>query len=219
MILYLREKRTPGRVENEALFRDALRDYADRRGIAVPSDAESLRFAYNPHGKPYFDAPPLSRARFSISHSGRYWAALFHETEVGLDIEDKGLRRGGYDEERLTRIAARFFTLAEQDYLLKAESEDDSRARFFRIWTGKEAYMKYTGNGFAQGLSSFSVIGPEAERVYDAEDRALRDVRLLNVPADADIYCACCLGGAGIDNARPRVIVCSKEITYDYDTQ
>jgi 4'-phosphopantetheinyl transferase len=198
MILYIREKSAPGRATNDALFRDALCDYADRRGIAVPADAESLRFAYNPHGKPYFDAPPLSRAYFSISHSGRYWAALFHETEVGLDIEDKGLRRGVYDRERLERIAVRFFAPAERDYFLKAESEDDSRTRFFEIWTGKEAYMKYTGNGFAQSLTSFSVVGSESERVYAAEGRALQCARLLTVPAGAKVYCSCCLRGAGI---------------------
>jgi phosphopantetheinyl transferase len=56
--------------------------------------------------------------------------------------------------ERLVKIAKRFFAPEEAEMLLP-----DPTGAFFPIWTKKEAYVKWTGRGLAEGLSSFSVFG------------------------------------------------------------
>jgi phosphopantetheinyl transferase (holo-ACP synthase) len=207
-----------------ALFRTALRDYvAGLRPPVTVRDAD-IRFAYNAHGKPYFAAPSLSPICFSISHSGQYWAVLFHDAPVGLDIEDvsKNGRRTAYDKTRFRRIAARFFAPPERDLLLDSEDEQEVKTRFFQIWTRKEAYMKYTGNGFAEIPERFSVIEPSAQngevphdgasqndcvpykssrendlpankqQVFDESGEAIPCACIFDVPIEVGICCACC---------------------------
>ncbi|MBQ6053195.1 MAG: 4'-phosphopantetheinyl transferase superfamily protein [Clostridia bacterium] len=117
----------------------ALYDFAEKytgkpRDLAVTDNAKN--------GKPFFrDIPSL---HFSLSHSFPYYATSFSDSETGADIEC--LR--GIDP----KLALRMFTENENRYF-------DGRAeRFFEIWTKKEAYSKYTGNGIAEGFRSFDVL-------------------------------------------------------------
>jgi len=97
--------------------------------------------AFGEHGKPYFIANPY--CHFSLSHSGESFALITHDAPIGIDIER--LRHADF------KIARRFFTQDEQDYV------DGDNFRFFEIWTKKEAYVKYTGEGLSRPFSSFSV--------------------------------------------------------------
>jgi phosphopantetheinyl transferase (holo-ACP synthase) len=152
MKLYLYDHTAPG--ASEELLRAAAADYC---GVAHCGDAFTV--AHGPHGKPYFSAPPLrDRVHFSLSHSGAYLAVLFHDAQVGLDIEDLRIR-SALTKERMERIAARFFTEDERQYVLAGE-RSGLRQRFFDIWTAKEAYIKYTGRGMSEKLSSFSALQP-----------------------------------------------------------
>ncbi|MDR2163156.1 MAG: 4'-phosphopantetheinyl transferase superfamily protein [Clostridiales Family XIII bacterium] len=171
MKLYLHDIREE-RGGAEGLFRAACADYCENAVAGAGADLgeKALKVARGPHGKPYFAEPPLrGRLFFSISHSGSYWAVVFHDAEAGLDIEDMGIR-GNMTQERMEKIAARFFADDEVAYLLRVEGagpEDAGskgcggfRGRFFRIWTAKESYIKYTGAGLSKDLRSFSVLNP-----------------------------------------------------------
>lgn len=81
-------------------------------------------------GKPFFPAFP--QYRFNLSHSGdRVLCALSDEGEVGVDIEQVRPRREG-----LPRYA-----LSDREF----SAFDGSWEDFFRLWTLKEAYVKYQG--------------------------------------------------------------------------
>ena len=54
------------------------------------------------------------------------------------------------------QIAARFFSLEEQEALAQVPDEE-RRAAFYNIWTRKEAYVKARGDGIAAGLGTFVV--------------------------------------------------------------
>jgi 4'-phosphopantetheinyl transferase len=99
-------------------------------------------------GKPFFQNAP--HIKFSISHSGEYWACAFGATEVGFDIQEH--KRCRYRD-----IARRFFNLAETEHL---EACGYAPGEFYRIWTAKESYIKFTGRGLSQGLATFSVLSP-----------------------------------------------------------
>lgn len=112
-----------------------------------------VTIAYGAHGKPYVQNKP--HIHFNLSHSGDYVLAVFAPTEVGCDIQQttQGTREA--------RIAARFFTEAEQQAL--AAGMD-----FYRIWARKESYIKCIGDGMARDLRSFSVVEDFAQAQGDA---------------------------------------------------
>ncbi|MDR1043031.1 MAG: 4'-phosphopantetheinyl transferase superfamily protein [Clostridiales Family XIII bacterium] len=171
----------------DGMFRAAASDY-----LGADCGEDALRAAVGPHGKPYFSEPPLcGKTFFSISHSGAYRAALFHDAEVGLDVEDLGIRTG-MTRERMEKLATRFFSQDEAEYLAKkrgAENDGDSAendedlAEFFRVWTAKEAYVKYTGDGISLGLSSFSVFEPPG------------GVAITTFSPRQGLICSCCSAG------------------------
>ena len=85
---------------------------------------------------------------FNISHSGALTAVAYQKGEeirVGIDIEQ--IKEGR--DEKLFRIAERYFSEKEKE-LLKKES---SSREFYRIWTAKEAEAKMTGFGLSKMLS------------------------------------------------------------------
>lgn len=89
---------------------------------------------------------------FSLSHTGNIAAVATAEYPVGLDIEQK--------EDPGLRMAYRMFAPAEKERLegfSKSAAGDapESQMIFRDIWTGKEAYLKYTGEGISVALSSF----------------------------------------------------------------
>ena len=115
-----------------------------------------ITIAYGAHGKPYVQ--DRTEIHFNLSHSGDYVLAAFGPVELGCDIQMIG------EAHRNDRIAARFFTEAEQKVL--AEGMD-----FYRIWARKESYIKCIGEGMARDLRSFDVV-EEGELVQRTEGNA-----------------------------------------------
>ncbi len=95
------------------------------------------------HGKPFIENRP--EIHFNLSHSGDYVLAAFGPVELGCDIQMIG------EAHRNDRIAARFFTEAEQKAL-------GGGMDFYRIWARKESYIKCIGDGMACDLRSFDVV-------------------------------------------------------------
>ena len=131
---------------------------ADRLAAALAAyGAAPLRVLRTAAGQPYFpDRPGL---HLSISHTGPWWACVVTDRPVGLDIEDPAIRRPGFPADRL---AARYFTPAEQAYVAAAAAEQPvvqapPSAAFLALWTRKEALLKCRGTGIRGGLASFSV--------------------------------------------------------------
>ncbi|MDR1408720.1 MAG: 4'-phosphopantetheinyl transferase superfamily protein [Oscillospiraceae bacterium] len=104
--------------------------------------AQGLHLAHSKDGKPYFSELP--DFHFNISHSGEAVALAAHDSPIGVDIERLRIPE--------LRIAQRHFTPDEQEYI------GGDPTLFFEIWTKKEAYLKYTGEGLRRELTSFSVM-------------------------------------------------------------
>ena len=113
-----------------------------------------------PDGKPYL--PERPDFHFNLSHGGKWVVLAYGPSPLGVDVES--LRR----DPNLHSIARRFFSLEEQAYVF-AEGAD-SHQRFFKIWTGKEGYLKYLGTGLKKDLTSFSVLSPEPGVYFHWED-------------------------------------------------
>ncbi|MDR3294624.1 MAG: 4'-phosphopantetheinyl transferase superfamily protein [Clostridiales Family XIII bacterium] len=182
--LYLHEP-SGGRLRREdgpGLLRAALADYGGRGGTGLPArEAANVRAETGAFGKPRFAGLP--QVGFSVSHSGRFWACLMAGREIGLDIEDLSVRRHG-DGKKYIALARRFFSADERAYIEAGEDAGAVRALFFRVWTQKEAYVKYTGRGMGAGLDSFSVVSGVA------------GVRWGRISLAEDLENAYCCGGA-----------------------
>lgn len=118
--------------------------------IYIPRDEEGrciIKYGYGPQGKPYLeDYPGIC---FSLSHSGNKVVLALSDSEVGIDVQENR----GYNE----KIAKRFYHKVEYKILEQAESVSECERLFYRIWTGKEAFIKYTGKGMKQDMRSFYV--------------------------------------------------------------
>ena len=173
-------------MDKDGFLLRAIRDFLCASGNESAGRLQALDNAVDfasllrtgPHGKPYLTGA-LEDIYFSYSHSGRYQAALCALCEVGLDIEDIS-ERPALDKTRLMNISSRFFAADECKLL---EEAGYGQEEFFRVWTGKESYVKFTGGGIAQGLQGFSILDPPG-RV---------DLRQIHVPDIPDIICSCCL--------------------------
>lgn len=84
---------------------------------------------------------------FSLSHSGGYALLAVSDADVGADLER--LRPAPM------RTAGRVFAPEELDWLAAGEDGD---ARFFTLWTLKEALLKAAGCGLTQPLREVNVL-------------------------------------------------------------
>lgn len=136
----------------------------EKRHIAIETvirdflDNEKVKVLYTDKGKPYLEGLPNERY-ISITTTGKVMLCVFSDKPVGIDGEHLG-RFGPDNKTDYTSLAERFFTEEEAEYVRDGEGET---MRFVRIWTRKEAYVKYTGKGLVD-FPNFSVT--DGERFY-----------------------------------------------------
>jgi 4'-phosphopantetheinyl transferase len=121
----------------------------------------AIDFCYGPFGKPEIQHDAArNRLNFNASHSGDLAIyAVTRAFSIGVDVEY--LRPVPNFEE----IASQFFSPREAATLLAVPTESRIE-RFFAYWTGKESFLKATGEGIGGGLAKVEVTltpGEEAE--------------------------------------------------------
>lgn len=93
---------------------------------------------------------------FNVTHSGPSAViAIGWRRRIGVDIEVANPRlnwRG---------LAKRFFSAGEQEQLA-ALPEPQQQTGFYRVWTGKEAFLKATGLGMSFPLDQFTMTADPA---------------------------------------------------------
>ena len=85
-------------------------------------------------GKPWF--PALPEIQFSISHSKALILCALSDRPVGVDIEDIRPRRDHLPQYALTKEEFQTYQALGGDW-----------PAFYGLWTKKEAWCKYTGQG------------------------------------------------------------------------
>lgn len=145
----------------------------------VPEDTlAGEKICRSEEGKPFFENLNI---HFSVSHSGNLWACLMGPFNCGLDVQ--------YIKPcNFTKIAGRFFSQNECKYV-----ESKGLDGFFEIWVRREAFGKYTGEGFFGNMAEFVMPdGHAADRIAcpDGRDISFRDIYLAD-----GIKCAVCAPG------------------------
>lgn len=127
-------------IENaSSLSKKELRDEEHECGIRLLYELLSKHFGIespiikkSENGKPYIDNEGVF---FNISHSHGTVICVVSDAEIGVDIECINDRT----EDEFSKVANRFFTSPEIDFIRESESLSEA---FCRVWTRKEAYAK-----------------------------------------------------------------------------
>ncbi len=106
------------------------------------ADGKPPLLSHGSRGKPYLAG--REDLFFNLTHCGRFVLCAVSEGEVGVDAQ--------WQEPCRPSVVGRCFTEAERAWM-----DQDPDERFTRLWTRKEAYVKFTGFGLVLPLSSFSV--------------------------------------------------------------
>ena len=113
-------------------------------GQLLECEPSKIGFVYNNYGKPSI-SDQYPKIHFSLSHSSGLSIIGFDtNSEIGVDIE-KIDPQFEYDP-----IVQAHFTRKEQDFIF--ENRQESKIRFYTLWTRKEAFLKAIGTGIGEGL-------------------------------------------------------------------
>ena len=167
-------------VDAEKTILSRGRQFADKYGLCIPN--KIVRTAKT---KPRFADSELF---FSVSHSGSYWACAISNAEIGIDVQQ-------FQTCRMERIAKRFFHPKEATWI-----KERGQKAFFLVWTAKESYVKFTGEGITDEFAAFSVVDDKGN--IDVCNHAV----LQHIPFSEDYaFCICTPGRAVV------------EVVYDVD--
>lgn len=109
------------------------------------------------HGKPYVINID---AHFSISHSENYTVVAISNEPIGVDTE--------IIRDFSAIVAHKTFNSYERNYVAgnsPFRKKSQMEKAFYEIWTAKEAYLKFTGQGLSGGINSLSFEG-EYNKIY-----------------------------------------------------
>lgn len=107
-----------------------------RTGVAI----ENISFGRDTLGKPFCGQ---SEFQFNISHSGQWVVCSVGKVLNGVDVETA--------QEIDMAIAKEHFLVNEYNHLLMMP-EEERNAALLKLWTVKESYLKYTGEGLSGGV-------------------------------------------------------------------
>ncbi|MDH5325113.1 MAG: 4'-phosphopantetheinyl transferase superfamily protein [Gammaproteobacteria bacterium] len=113
----------------------------------LDQNPKSIVLQYTRYGKPYL---PGSKLQFSVTHSSGWAAiALCYGRRLGIDLESVRHRVD------MIGLAKEFFCEQENELLQNARLNVGKI--FFNLWVQKEAVLKATGSGIAQGLDALDL--------------------------------------------------------------
>ena len=159
----------------ENLITDAVGAYCQKHGIAC----EEIQIIRAEKGKPYICGTEKD-VYCNVSHSGNMWICIVGEAECGIDLQL-------VKDCKYKQLSRRYFTPEEQGYIRNFGING-----FFRLWVRREAFGKYTGEGFYGEKPPF----------VDADGRLIDTVCdgfLKDLPIADDIICTYCTGGEDDD--------------------
>ncbi len=113
---------------------------------------KSISFEHNKYGKPEIAKEQNKfNLHFNMSHSqGMLCVGFIRDEPIGVDIEVIKPIKDFLD------VANNFFSDSEIQQL-KTFSEEKSMEGFYTCWTGKESFIKFSGEGLSYPLKDFDV--------------------------------------------------------------
>ena len=136
--------------------------------VSDKSEWDKLGYSLRTHGKPYFTE--RSDIHFSMSHTKGAAMCAISGSSIGCDIEHIKNRMSLYSVARKA-LTDRELSLCMQSPGVTEATDPDTLSdaavsantagicidprRFYHIWTRKESYVKYTGEGLQRIMTGF----------------------------------------------------------------
>lgn len=109
-------------------------------------DINSLRFAKTNTGRPFLTNKAVD---FNISHTRHYaMIAIAKDQRIGVDVQTK-------KKVDILAISKQYFAESEYCLITSEQNEFLRRHIFYWLWVYKEASLKLTGEGIANGLNRY----------------------------------------------------------------
>jgi 4'-phosphopantetheinyl transferase len=151
---------------NRLMFERDRRDFAFAHALARttlsrhrPIAPEAWTFGAAERGKPFITSPAVRPLSFNLSHTHGFVACVVAPgIDVGIDVESLDRKVEG------DAIARRYFAAIEIDGLNAFDGEERT-ARFFDLWTLKEAYIKAVGCGLSHPLDAMSFVFLDTDEI------------------------------------------------------
>ena len=140
---------------------------------------DSAEMAVTAKGKPY--VKNHADFFFSLSHSGTLAMCVTAEVPVGCDVQEA--KQAPLEASHLV------FSKEEREHLAGLK-EEAARDYFFAVWTGKESFLKMTGEGLSGRPDEFTIALPPGEQ----EIRGSM-VTFWDIPCDGGYRAAVCAAG------------------------
>ena len=131
-------------------------------------DDEDVHVIRDHRNKPYLAPRSRYRLSVSVSHCMNTFACIISHSNCGIDIQNP-------KKTDIGKIAGRFFSIGEQKLV-----DEGGTDTFYRLWTMKEAYAKFTGRGIGEVLAGTDVT-------------QLQNVLFTEYRLDNGMYCAVCM--------------------------
>lgn len=127
------------------------------------------------YGKPYYETCEIC---FNISHAGNYVVMAIGTSEVGIDIEPNTY----IDFDKLLEL----FHPEEQKQVILGNLS------FHELWCAKEAYLKYIGQGFSNGLDSCFILNNDRMTVNDCKGKRIScNLQKIDIVDKYTIFICC----------------------------
>lgn len=159
---------------------------------------EDLTISVTEHGKPYI--ADHTGYEFNLSHSGRLIVLATDSNPAGIDVEQI--------ETKDWRIFHRYLTGSEMTMI---ENSSDPCARFFEVWTIREAFAKEEGLGLAMLDRDFTVDYESCRIFY--EGKVLR-FSSIGYKASEERYMITICSPEPTENARYHILSPDEGITF-----
>lgn len=151
----VKEKRQV-RILEHCQKKDRCRSLAASLLLKMALEKEGIRyeevcFVTEPGGKPKL---LTNRLFFNLAHAQELAVCVISDQEVGVDVERKD-RLEGKEQKRKLQIAKKILTPEEWKFWEKAGCQTEE---LISVWTKKESYVKMTGKGLTENLTTVDTL-------------------------------------------------------------
>ena len=121
---------------------EAMVRYAVKKHYGI----DDINILYPRCEKPYIDIPQIN---FNISHAGEWVVVAVGDCQMGIDVEK-------ISASNLPEIY-KYYTKDEILFLESLSNKLEQIEWFYKMWTMKESYVKYTGKGMRCSFDCISI--------------------------------------------------------------